>query len=96
MLTSLAAMPGRNTLPPALVSELTQAWQASIAADQAYATWANDEIAQGCVRDDTSDPGYQATLAPDGQATGDKNAFVTLWNPIASGYGLTQYSADQF
>ncbi|TVZ05243.1 zinc ribbon domain-containing protein [Trebonia kvetii] len=96
MLASLRAMPGRDTLPPALVSDLTQAWQASIAADQAYAKWANDEITGGCVRHDTSDPGYQATVAPDRQASQSKDSFVVLWNPIASGYGLTQYSADQF
>lgn len=96
MLASLATMPGRGTLPPALVSDLTQAWQASITADQAYAQWANDEVTQGCVRNDTSDPGYQATGAQDQQATQYKDSFVVLWNPIASGYGLTQYSADQF
>jgi hypothetical protein len=96
MLASLAALPGRDTLPPALVGDLTQAWQASIAADQAYAQWANDEITQGCVRDDTSDPGYRATVAPNRQASQYKDSFVAAWNPIASGYGLTQYSADQF
>jgi hypothetical protein len=96
MLAGLAATPGRNTLPAALVSDLTQAWQASIAADQAYANWANDEITQGCVRNDTSDPGYQATGTPNRQASTDKDSFVTLWNPVASAYGLTQYSADQF
>jgi hypothetical protein len=96
MLAGLAAMPGRDTLPPALVSDLTQAWQASAAADQAYAQWANDEITQGCVRDDTSDPGYRATVAPDRQASQYKDSFVALWNPLASGYGLTQYTADQF
>jgi len=96
MLASLTSMPGRNTLPPALVSDLSQAWQASITADQAYAQWANDEITQGCVRNDTSDPGYQATMTPNRQATQYKDSFVVLWNPIASGYGLTQYSSDQF
>jgi hypothetical protein len=96
MLASLAATPSGDTLPPALVSDLTQAWQASIAADQAYAKWANDEITQGCVRNDTSDPGYQATGAPNGQATQNKDSFVILWNPIASAYGLNQYSSDQF
>jgi hypothetical protein len=96
MLAALAAMPGRNTLPPALVGDLTQAWQASAAADQAYAQWANDEITKGCVRHDTGDPGYQATVAPNSQASQYKDSFVVLWNPIASGYGLTRYSADQF
>jgi hypothetical protein len=88
-------MPGRSALPPALVSDLTQAWQASIAADQAYAKWAGDEIAQGCVANDTNDPGYQATVTPNTNATKYKTAFVSQWNPVASKYSLTQYQQDQ-
>ena len=93
LLARLTAMPGRATLPPALVSDLTQAWQASIAADQAYARWANDEITQGCVPNDTSDPGYQATITPNLNATKYKTAFVAQWNPIAAQYGLTPVPA---
>jgi hypothetical protein len=88
-------MPGRAALPPALISDLTQAWQASIAADQAYAKWANDEVVQGCVQNDTSDPGYQATVTPNENATTYKTAFVTQWNQVAARYGLTQYQQGQ-
>jgi hypothetical protein len=95
LLASLTTMPGRASLPPALISDLTQAWQASIAADQAYAQWANDEITQGCVQNDTSDPGYQATVTPNTSATKYKAAFVAGWNPIAAQYGLTQYQQGQ-
>jgi hypothetical protein len=95
LLASLATMPGGASLPPALVSDLTKAWQASIAADQAYARWANDEIAQGCVPNDTSDPGYQATETPNAEATQYKTAFTAQWNPIAAQYGLTQYQPGQ-
>ena len=95
LLASLTTMPGRAALPPALISDLTQAWQASIAADRAYAQWANDEITQGCVRNDTSDSGYQAATAPDTSATKYKAAFAAEWNPIAARYGLTQYQQDQ-
>jgi hypothetical protein len=95
MLASLASMPGRAALPPALLSDLANAWQASIAADQGFVTWANDEVAQGCVPDDTSDAGYQATITPDNQATQYKTAFVAQWNPIASNYGLTTYQQGQ-
>lgn len=95
LLASLTAMPGRATLPPALVSDLTQAWQASIAADQAYAKWANDEVTQGCVPNDTSDPGYGATITPNRNATKYKTAFVAQWNPVAAQYGLTQYQQGQ-
>ncbi len=89
-------MPGRAALPAALVSDLTQAWQASIAADQAYAKWANDEITQGCVANDTSDPGYQATVTPNANATKYKTAFVGQWNPVAAQYGLTRTSRTSF
>ena len=95
MLASLASMPGRSALPPALLSDLANAWQASIAADQGFATWANDEATQGCVPDDTNDPGYQATITPDNEATQDKTAFAAQWNPIAASYGLTTYQQGQ-
>jgi hypothetical protein len=95
LLTSLTTMPGRTALPAALLSDLTQAWQASIAADQAYAQWANDETTQGCVANDTSDPGYQATVTPNANATTYKTAFVGQWNPVAAKYGLTQYKQNQ-
>jgi hypothetical protein len=95
LLAGLTAAGGRAALPPALVSDLTQAWQASIAADQAYAKWANDEITQGCVKDDTNDPGYRATITPNLNATKYKTAFVAQWNPIAAKYGLKQYQPGQ-
>jgi hypothetical protein len=95
LLASLSAVGGRAALPPALVSDLTQAWQASIAADQAYAKWANDEITQGCVKDDTNDPGYRATITPNLNATKYKTAFVAQWNPVAAKYGLKQYQPGQ-
>jgi hypothetical protein len=95
LLSHLAAMPGRATLPPALITDLTKAWQASVAADQAYTRWADDEIAKRCVPDDTTDPGYQATTAPNQQATSYKTQFAAAWDPIAARYGLTQYQPGQ-
>jgi hypothetical protein len=94
LLASLGTMPGRATLPPALLSDLTQAWQASIAADQAFATWAGDE-AQSCTPNDTGSAAYQATVTPDTNATKYKTAFVAQWNPIAVQYNLTQYQQNQ-
>jgi hypothetical protein len=87
-------MPGRAALPPALLSDLASAWQASIEADQAFATWASDEAAR-CVPDDTNSAAYQATVGPDDNATTYKTAFVSLWNPIADNYGFTTYQQDQ-
>jgi hypothetical protein len=95
MLSSLSALPSRATLPAALLSDLAAAWQASIVADQSYARWASDELAKPCVRGDTSDPGFQATIAPNASATQDKTAFVDGWNQIAARYGLAQYQQGQ-
>jgi hypothetical protein len=95
LLASLATMSGRSALPPALLSDLANAWQASIAADQGFARWANDEVTQGCLADDTNDPGYQTTITPDNEATAYKTAFVAQWNPVAASYGLTTYQQNQ-
>jgi hypothetical protein len=95
LLASLTTMPGRTALPAAMLSDLTMAWQASIAADQGYAQWASDENTQGCVANDTNDPGYQATVTPNANATTYKTAFVGQWNPVAGRYGLTQYDQNQ-
>jgi hypothetical protein len=95
LLATLATMPGRSALPPALLTDLTKAWQASMAADQGLATWADDEGSQGCVTGDTGDPAYRTTVAPDNEATEYKTDFTTDWNPIAARYGLTTYQQGQ-
>jgi hypothetical protein len=95
LLASLATMPGRAALPPALLSDLTSAWQASMAADQGFATWAQDEVTQGCVAGDTKDPGYHTTITPDNEATEYKTDFTAAWNPIAAEYGLMTYQQGQ-
>jgi hypothetical protein len=95
LLARLSTLTGRSALPAALVSDLTQAWRASISADQAYARWATDEISKGCVVNDTSDPGYQATVTPNTDATREKTAFTAQWNPVAARYGLTRYQPGE-
>ena len=95
LLTELANMPGASTLPAPMIQDLTSAWQASIAADTDFARWANDETTHGCVQNDTSDPGSVAANGPDAEATADKQAFVSMWNPIAAQYSLTTYAWDQ-
>jgi hypothetical protein len=95
LLTELASMPGRSALPAPMLQDLTSAWQASIAADKDYAQWANNEITKGCVPNDTSDPGAVAANGPDTAATTDKQAFVNLWNQLATQYGLTTYQEGQ-
>ena len=91
LLTELANLSGTSNLPPNLIANLTGAWKSSMKADQAYAQYAQDQLSNGCVKNDTSDPGYQAAIGPDGQATTYKQAFVGIWNPLATQYGLPTY-----
>jgi len=95
LLSQLAALPDRFALPGTMLKALTDAWQASVQADQDYAHWAEDEASQGCNRNDHSDANYQAATGPDNQATTDKQTFSALWDPIAAKYDLTPYRWDQ-
>lgn len=95
LLSQLNAMPDSNALPAGMLQDLIGAWQSSYLADQDFAGWANDENSNGCTANDTSDSYYQAAAEPDDQATTDKQAFVNLWNPIASQYGLPNYQWNE-
>lgn len=95
LLSQLASLPDSSALPAQLIQDLTGAWQSSQQADQDFAGWADDENSNGCTADDSSDSNYQAATAPDNQATADKQAFVSLWNPIAGQYGLPTYAWNQ-
>jgi hypothetical protein len=92
LIGQLDSLPGAQTLPVQMLSDLRSAWQASATADDDYARWADDEAAQGCT---TNDTWLAATNTPNQQATADKMAFIVLWNPIASRYGLPTYTQDQ-
>ncbi len=95
LLQQLAGLPGRSALPAPMLQELTGAWQASAAVDQDLGRWAQDEVARGCKPGDHADANFQASGAPDVQATNDKTAFVARWNAIAAKYGLTRYRTSQ-
>ncbi len=95
LLSQLANLPQRSALPQDMLSALTTAWQSSVAADQDFARWAQDEISHGCTQNDQSDPNAQAAAGPDQQATTSKQDFVGLWNPLASRYGLPAYKWNQ-
>lgn len=95
LLSQLANLPQRSALPADMLAALTTAWQNSIKADQDFAQWAQDEISHGCTQNDQSDPGAQAAVGPDNQATASKQAFVSQWNPIATQYGLPTYQWNQ-
>jgi len=92
LLSKLDSLPGRSALPAALVTSLSGAWQASAQVDSDLAKWAQDELSGGCHKGKTAnDPNLKASYGPDGQATADKQAFVKLWNPLATKYGLKTY-----
>jgi hypothetical protein len=94
LILELNSLPGRSTLPAPMLEDLTNAWTASQKADRYFAGWASDESNQGCSRNDTSDPEFQSATQPDDQATRYKTAFVALWNPIATRFGLPTYSSQ--
>jgi hypothetical protein len=93
LLSRLGTMPDAAALPAGMISSLTQAWQASVTADQDFAAWAQDESAS-CTPGG-SDANLSAATVPDDQATQDKTAFVGSWNPIAQQYSLTTYTQAQ-
>jgi hypothetical protein len=95
LIAELAGLPGTSALPAGLVGDLSGAWQASEAADQDFAGWAQDELASGCTPGDSADSSYQAASGPDNEATADKQAFAAAWNPVAGRYGLTEYQWNE-
>jgi hypothetical protein len=95
LITELANLPGRSALPSQMLQALSGAWQASAEADHDLSQWSQDELSQGCTRNDQADPNFQAAAGPDQRATREKKAFVRAWNPIAAEYGLTSYEWGQ-
>ena len=96
LLSQLRSLPGRSLLPAAMLRDLTGAWQASAQVDIDLARWADDMVARGCHRNSRSDASLRASDVPQGQATAGKQAFASLWNPVAKRYGLTTYQPSQF
>jgi hypothetical protein len=96
LLSRLGSLPGRSLLPAAMLPDLTGAWQASAQVDTDLAQWAEGKIAGGCRGNSRSDARLRASYVPEGQATAGKQAFASLWNPVARRYGLTTYQPNQF
>jgi hypothetical protein len=94
LLTKLAQLPGRSALSPAMISDLTTAWQASATVDADLAKWATD-AASHCSKGDLNDPNYTASIPFDSKATNGKIAFVKLWNTLAKKDGLPTYQSEQ-
>lgn len=88
----VSALPGGDQV----VSDLKAAWTDSIQADQAFANWAQDVQNGSCGSSGPDHTSNWDTAAADSQqATTDKQAFVTVWTPVAQQYGLTVRTADQ-
>ncbi|RPF34343.1 hypothetical protein [Streptomyces sp. TLI_185] len=81
----------------ALAAALTRAWQASAAADNHYAAWA-DQVGgkKGCKKGQARPTGQTAAgNRESGTASQQKVKAAQLWNAIARTYGLTQRQPTQ-
>ncbi|MGW4561979.1 hypothetical protein ACWEN3_06075 [Streptomyces sp. NPDC004561] len=82
----------------ALTDALTKAWQASAAADNHYAAWADQAKGghKGCRKGHARITGEtQAGNRESGNASAQKVKAAALWNAIAQKYGLTQRQPTQ-
>ncbi|MFJ9867367.1 hypothetical protein [Streptomyces sp. NPDC101165] len=81
-----------------LTAALTKAWQASAAADNHYAAWA-DQVGggrKGCHKGQArGNAQTQAGNRESGIASAEKVKAAALWNTIAQKYGLTQRQPTQ-
>ncbi|GGW66563.1 hypothetical protein GCM10010503_49770 [Streptomyces lucensis JCM 4490] len=80
-----------------LTTALTKAWQASAAADNHYAAWADQTKGRkGCHKGQARGTGQtQAGDRESGTASAQKVKAAALWNSIATKYGLTQRQPTQ-
>lgn len=85
-----------NAIPNGAImkSQLLAALQISLHIDNDYLAWAKQQQSSGCTVG-TNSAYFQDANSADSQATGDKETFLNTWDPIASQYGLQQFSADQ-
>jgi hypothetical protein len=92
LLAKLGTLPNRSALPPALLADLTTAWQASAQADNDLHDWAQDLVSGGCHKGKThDDQKYKDSLGPDSTASSAKARFSGEWQPLARKYGLPVY-----
>ncbi|MGW6458580.1 hypothetical protein ACWF94_22150 [Streptomyces sp. NPDC055078] len=80
-----------------LTESLTDAWQASAAADDHYAAWATQAKSKKVCRDGRARTTKRASQAnrASGEATEAKREASGLWNAIAARYDLTERRSDQ-
>ena len=81
-----------------LVSALRTAMQNSLDADNDYHAWMADLASSGspCQSNPNQDSHYVAAGNADSASTTSKEAFVSLWNPMAPTYGQQTYTDTGF
>ncbi|MEU6165270.1 hypothetical protein [Streptomyces tanashiensis] len=81
----------------ALTAALTKAWQASAAADDHYAAWADQMKGKKACKGGHARSTSQKSAgdAKSGEATNAKKTAAGLWNPTATKYGLEKRSWTQ-
>ncbi|MFF8413814.1 hypothetical protein [Streptomyces omiyaensis] len=98
LVTKLQSL-GVDKLPDhqALTAALTRAWQASAAADDHYAGWADQMKAKNACKGGQAKTTnrLKAADAKSGEATAAKKEAAGLWNPTAGKYGLEKRAATQ-
>jgi len=95
LLARLAGLPGRASLPSAMINDLSSAWEASASVDNDLAKWATHAATAGCHGGDMNYSSYKASISDDTPATDGKQEFVAVWNPLAKQDGLPTYQATQ-
>ncbi|WP_328910656.1 hypothetical protein OG230_14695 [Streptomyces sp. NBC_00234] len=84
-----------DELPSEVTSDLRAGWEASAAADRAYARLAED-MADGCTPEQvTSSSDWDEATEQNTLATTAKKDFVAGWNPVAEQYGLRTLAWDE-
>jgi tRNA A-37 threonylcarbamoyl transferase component Bud32 len=82
-----SALPGGAKVKSALVAALGS----SLKADRDYLAWAREQMTAGCTPTSQSSA-YSAAFSASRQADAAKQAFVRVWNPVASRYGIAPES----
>lgn len=87
-----------NAIPngPAMLTDLRQVLQHSIAADQDFIGWMQDIRDTGtCPVNTSTDASFQAAGRADTLAVKAKTKFLALWNPIARKFGQPTFTSTE-
>ncbi len=82
-----SALPDGTKVKSALITALSS----SLTADRDYLTWAQQQLAGGCLPSSQSSA-YNTAFSASQRADAAKQAFVQVWNPVAARYGVAQNS----